>query len=56
MRIWEHTLKDLTGDLRPFPDVPAPEIPMPFVLKSVVPITDQPGYATAMVQGSSLSN
>ena len=48
MRIWEHTVDELTGGKEPLPDqdVELPEFP--FDEKTVVPITQNLRYATAL--------
>lgn len=54
MRIWEHTLSELVGDVVPDDGGPdGPNVPQPFILASVVPITQIPGFATALIQGGS---
>lgn len=51
MRIWEYTLQQLTGGKGPHPDTAAPVVAQPFMDATVVPITDNPRYATALIKG-----
>jgi hypothetical protein len=51
MRIWEYTLQQLTEGKGPHPDAPAPFVAQPFMDQTVVPITDNPRYATALIKG-----
>ncbi|WP_316186692.1 MULTISPECIES: hypothetical protein [unclassified Bradyrhizobium] len=52
MRLWEHTFEELTGGEQPQGDRPEPFIAQPFVGATVVPITQNPRYATAVIPGS----
>jgi hypothetical protein len=51
MHLWQHTLKEVLGDKQPYPDAEAPNCPREFVPASVVPITANPAYATALIKG-----
>lgn len=51
MRIWEHTLKELIGDAQTQDADDGEMYAQPFIPQSVVPITFNPKYATAMLRG-----
>jgi hypothetical protein len=51
VRIWEHTLTELTGGRQPLGDPDGEIAPQLIVDQSVVPITHVPGYGTAMIKG-----
>lgn len=55
MRIWEHTFEKLTGGKEPHDadDMSIPMPPQPFVSQTIVPITHNPKYATALLKGES---
>src|SRR4051794_28741387 len=52
MRIWEYTVAELTGSKEPTGGPDAQTVPQPFVPETVVPIVNNPRFATAMVRGS----
>ena len=52
MIIWEHTFAELTGGLAPNPNAGNPFIEQPYEPRSLVPLTDRPKYATAMLKGA----
>ena len=52
MKIWEHTFAELTGGLAPYPNATNPFFEQPYELRSLVPLTDRPKFATAMVKGA----
>src|SRR5215471_21508165 len=52
VRIWEHTLQELTGGKQPMGERDGDMPPQPFVHASIVPITHNPRFATAFIQGS----
>jgi hypothetical protein len=51
MRIWEHTLDQLTGGKQPIGSPDMPNLPQPYHPATIVPITTHPPYATAMLKG-----
>jgi GNAT superfamily N-acetyltransferase len=52
MKLWMHTLKEILGDKEPHPDTEIPVAPpRQFSLNTVVPITVDPRYATALAGG-----
>jgi hypothetical protein len=52
VRIWEHTFSELTGAKAPLDGPDGPNVQQPFIPESVVPITDNPRFATALIRGS----
>jgi len=52
MRIWEYTLEQLSGGKEPIDGPDGPSMRQPFVEATVVPITDNPRYATAALKGA----
>src|ERR1019366_6960189 len=52
MKIWEHTFAELTAGLPPQPNAGNPFWPQPFEHRSLVPLTDRPKFATAMLKGA----
>jgi hypothetical protein len=57
LRIWEFTFSELTQGKTPLGDQDGEEFLPPFVPQSIVPITENPRFATAMIKGGgSLAN
>jgi hypothetical protein len=56
MRPWEFTLAELTGGKDPDPNAGNPFFKQPFEEFSIVPITDRPRFATAMLKGASMAH
>lgn len=57
MRIWEHTFAELTGAKNPVSDNDnVGDFEMSFHPQSIVPITDKPGYGTALMKRGTLAD
>ncbi len=53
MKIWEYTFAELAGGATPRGDSTTPFLEQAFDPRTVVPMTERPKFATAMLQGSS---
>src|SRR6185437_3163105 len=56
MKLWEFTVSELTGGKRANPNSGNPFFEQPFEERSIVPLTDRPKFATAMLKGASMAH
>jgi hypothetical protein len=56
MRFWEYTLEELTGGKQPLGDQDGEILDCDYVIQSIVPITQNPRFATALVRGCTLAD
>ena len=52
MKIWEHTFEELTGGQSPYPNAGNPFVLQVFDPHTIVPFTERPQFATAMVRAA----
>lgn len=56
MKLWEFTIAELTDGKSPNPNAGNPFFEQPFENRSIVPLTDRPKFATAMLKGASMAH
>ena len=56
MKLWEFTVSELTEGKRPNPNSGNPFFEQPFEERSIVPLTDRPKFATAMLKEASMAH